>query len=54
MNKEHYVYIFIAIVFILRTLEFTKQPHTIGSLVIAGILVYYLLNYNQMQYYYDI
>ena len=47
MNKEYYIYIFIAIVFILRTLEFTKQPHTIGSLVIAGILVYYLFNYNK-------
>ena len=47
MNKEYYIYIFIAIVFILRTHEFTKQPHTIGSLVIAGILVYYLFNYNK-------
>ena len=49
MNNEYYIFIFIGIVFILRTLEFTKQPHTFGSLIIAGIIVYILYNYNSNQ-----
>ena len=46
MDIQYYTYIFLGIVFILRSLEFTENRLTFGSLLVSGVVIYYLYNYN--------
>jgi len=46
MDIQYYAYIFLGIVFILRSLEFTENRLTFGSLLVSGAVIYYLYNYN--------